>query len=488
MTITLGAGATARVLQQGVRWTSQALLITTFALGTTAHADRTSIHGTVSGDVAATDNVFAATRETSTADIFFTVRPGVFFTVNRAKMVHELNAEAELLQYLAHSDQPSLSFRAGWRASFVVGKYSSIQTSIGASTGVLSALSSRSTPDQTITQLNPLGRVETRNADANEYFSWSSGRDVRLSQTLFARASQTDDNVAVDLTMGTGPTVVKSAEAGFALGIERSFRRGDSVSLEAGASLLRLERDAPPAAMQGPRLDHQLNPRARVQWRHDFDRAWSGTADGGVVFVFPYGEDPDNPGEEQNRGTFPILGAALALTEVWGRAQLQVRRDVNPNLFIAQNTVNDSATVSVAMPLPWLDESRRRNPRLVGLGSLGFNRTRLIETGGELSSSFLIGRLDAGVGYSPRPGVTYGVRYEFVYQTGDSEATAVIGGFFRNTISFTFNVQYPDRVAGGVPKRRSNSVRADGKDMVPIGVEPISVDGLGEGGGEGGEE
>ncbi len=476
-----------------MRWTSQAIAITTLAFGplvSTAMADRTSIHVTASGDVSATDNVFAQPRSSSESDVFVTLRPGVLFTYNAPKMIHELNLESEILEYALHSDKPSVSMRAGWRGQYTTGKYSSIQTSLGASTGVITALSSRSSPDQTITALSPIGRVDTQQADGSEFFSWTATNNVRLSQTVFARASKTDDNVAEDLTMGFGPTVVKSAEVGMALGIERTFR-DDAVSLEVGTSVLRLERDAPPSAMQGPRLDRQLNPRGRIQWRHDFDRRWSGTADGGVVYVYPYGVDPDNPDQEQKPGTFPILGASLAFSEVWGRAQLQVRRDVTPNLFVAQNTVNDSATASVAMPLPWLDDSRRRAPKLVGLGSLGFNRTRLIEDNGTLSSNFKIARLDVGVGYSPRRGITYGLRYEFVYQTGDSEAVAQIPGFFRNTLSFTFNMQFPDRVAGDVPKRRTGSVRADGKDLVPIGVDPVTTEGMGDkdaSEGEGGDQ
>ncbi|MBS1123437.1 MAG: hypothetical protein H6Q90_5665, partial [Deltaproteobacteria bacterium] len=137
------------------------------------------------------------------------------------------------------------------------------------------------------------------------------------------------------------------------------------------------------------------------------------------------------------------------------------------------------------MPLPLLHESRR-NPRLVGLGSIGVSRTQLIGANGELSSSFKIGRLDLGVGYTVRPGFTYGMRYEFVYQTGDSQAVAQIPAFYRNTLSFTFNIQYPYRTAGDVPRRRANSVRADGKDLVPIGVEPVTTEGLGDSGGDGG--
>ncbi|HEU0033254.1 MAG TPA: hypothetical protein VFQ53_21625 [Kofleriaceae bacterium] len=443
---------------------------------TPAHADRTSWHVTASGDVAATDNVFATTRDANESDVFFTVRPGVLFGYDAPKMIHDINLESEVLTYVLHTEKPSVSMRTGIRSYFVTGKYSSIITQINASNGVLTALTARNSPDQTGPVVTPLGRLDTQQADASEYFTYNTGRDVRLSQTLFGRASRSDDNADTASMGALMPTIVKSAEVGAALGFEKDFRN-DTVNLEAGASVLRLERDADPSALQGPRLDRQLNPRARLQWRHDFSRRWSGVADGGAVYVHPFGKDPDNPDAKLHDGIFPIAGVTLAFSEVWGRAAFQARRDVTPNLFVAQNTVNDQGVLTLAMPLPWLDESNLRQPKLVGLGSIGIVRTQLIDPEtGDLASSFVAGRLDVGVGYSPRPGFTYGIRYEFIYQTGDDQAVMAIPGFWRNTLSFTFAIRYPDRVVAQVPKRRTGSVRADGKDLVPIGVDPVTTD------------
>jgi len=455
-----------------------------------AFADHSSFHATLSGDVAATDNVFATPRETRESDLFLTVRPGILFGYDAPRTAFDATLEGEVLQFVRHSEEPSLSLRTGARAAFQTTKHTSVITQINASNGVLTALSARSTPDLTGPQLTPLGRVDTQQADAGESFSWSSGREYTLSQSLLGRVSRSDGNED-DITMGAIPTITTSAEVGFSLGIDRSVRE-NAFALDVGASVLHLERDTDPVTAppgQGPRLDRQFNPRARAQWRHDFGRRYSGTVDAGVVFVRPFGTDPDNPTQEQKNGVFPIVGGALAYSEVWGRAQLSVRRDISPNLFVAQNTVNDTGVVSVAMPLPWLDDSRRRAPNLVGLGSFGINRTQLINANtAKVESAFVVGRLDVGVGYSPRPGFTYGIRYEFVYQTGDDKAVMLIPGYWRNTLSFTFAIRYPDRVAGGeATKRRANSVRADGKDLVPLGVDPISTDSFQDDSG-GGEE
>ena len=60
--------------------------------------------------------------------------------------------------------------------------------------------------------------------------------------------------------------------------------------------------------------------------------------------------------------------------------------------------------------------------------------------------------------------------------SGDAAALAFVPGFFRNTLFFTFSLRYPDRVAGEVPQRRANSVRADRKDLSPVGAEPVIPD------------
>ena len=83
---------------------------------------------------------------------------------------------------------------------------------------------------------------------------------------------------------------------------------------------------------------------------------------------------------------------------MWGAARASVRRDVTPNLFVAANTVNDTASVSAAVPLYWLENNRRSQPKLAGVGSFGIQRTQLIEPEtSELTSDFIVGRIDAGI-------------------------------------------------------------------------------------------
>lgn len=444
--------------------------------GGPALADRTTTSVTASGDVSATDNVFATQREIRESDVSVTFRPGVLFGYDGPRASHLLSLEGEVLEFVRHSDEPSISVRGSAGTRIQTTRFTTFSASLDGSNGIVTAISARSSPDVTGPQLVPLGRVDTITGNGNAALSWDTGRNTQITPSVFARYSRADDN-ALDVDGNSDPTINTSQEYGTNLAVSRSWR-DNSVDLEAGVTVLRLERVAPLTAMLGSRLDRQLNPRLRAAWRHDWTRRWSSSLDVGGVYVHPYGVDTTNPDLAQADGLFPVFGGAVAYTEVWGRASFQARRDVAPNLLIAQNTINDSAQVSFALPLPWLDDSRRRQPKLVGLASAGAARTQLIDsqTGDPVGGAFLVASIDAGVGYSPRPGFTYGLRYSFNFQKGSDEGEMIVPGFFRNTLSFTFQVRYPNEANGEQARRRQRGGRADGNDLVPIGVEPSMGD------------
>jgi hypothetical protein len=430
-------------------------------------ADHASFHGTVVGSVATTDNVFATPRDAAEPDAFMQVRPGMLFSYDAPRFIQILTGEVEFLDYVAHSDKPSVTFRAAWQGLYLPGPRSELTTSVDASTGQLNAMATRTSPDQTGINVMPTGQVDTRQGDANEYFSYQAGKDTRVAQTAFGRwfATQDADPMIAVTT--------DSYEAGGALSIDHSFEH-DTLALEGGVSYVYLKRLDPNGVQMGSRLDQQLNPRAVITWKHDINREWSFNLDGGGVWVNPIGTDPYNPGDVRHSNPFPVFGGTLAYTEAWGHITATARRSVAPNMFIAQNTVDESALASLAMPLPWLDETpHARNPKLVGLASLGFERTQLIDSEmGDLLGRFYVGHLDAGVGYSPKPGQTYSLRYEFMYQTGDNIGTMVAPSFWRNTIYFTFSLRYPEEMAATMP-RRTQSLRSDRNDLSPLGGEPV---------------
>lgn len=449
-----------------------AFVLGSVVLAPPALADHSSLHATASGEVATTDNLFATgsggNRE---PDMFLTLRPGVLFAYDAPQMIHDFTGEVEILQYVTHGDRPLITGRGGWKSLFLVGPRTQLTLSITTATGLLNAMAARSSADETITSVIPSGKVEVQQADTAESLSYISSKHTRIIQGVYGRYGFTDDG---------GGTTADTREAGANLGFERNFEH-DTVGIDAAVAFLQLERIAPQGALMRSRFDQQVNPRATLQWRHDINRKWSTTADGGVVFVNPVGTDKYAPaGALRRSGTFGIYGAQLSYADVWGRAVLSARRNVSPNLFLAQNTVDDTAHLQVALPLPWLDDTKR-NPKMAIQSSLGLERTQIIDaTTGSTAGSFEVARADVALGWTPTPGQTYGVRYEAVYQSGDRIATMEIPSFYRNTLYVTFSLRYPERIAAQLPKR-SKSLRSDRKDMMPGGGEPVVPDILEEG-------
>lgn len=445
-----------------------AFLLVSLTFVSVGSADPFTVQGTASMDVALTDNVSTSEFGAGRGDVFFTLRPGLVLSYTLPRMVQELGAELDLT-YAAQTNQPTAAVRGGWRALVVTGPRSELTVQVNGSRTVLSALTAATMPNETVAMLQPAGVVDVTQVDLVETGSYTATREIRLAESLFARGSLTDDNA-------TPATTTTSGEAGLSLSFDRTFQKS-TLSLELGGSVLRLERDAPAGAAMGSRLDRQVNPRGRVQWRRDYTAAWSSSLDAGVVVVIPYGTDPDNPTAEHKVGAFPIFGGQLSYTDTWGVSTLSVRRDVTPNLLVAANTITTGAALAAAIPLYWVDDAHRRQPRLAAVGSLGIGRTQLITEGATATeSSFIVGRADVGLVYSWRPGITYTARYELVYQSSGSDPISMmeVPGFVRNTIFLSVAVRYPAQVEAHVPTHRP--IRSDGSDLRPTGVEPVVPD------------
>ena len=449
------------------------ITIASLILGGSARADHASVHATASGNVAVTDNLFSVSSNGNReSDVYTQIRPGVLGTWATPRMVQTLAAEAEVLEYANHSPgNPSLTLRGRWEALFLPTPRTDLGMGAGASTGKVNSLTSRSSADQSTIAITPTGSSELRQADAQHRLSWQATKATRTSEQAFVRWAATND----DLPM---PTTTNSVEVGAAVGVDRQYEK-NGIGFEVGGSLLRLERISPSVQGGQPsRLDRQLNPHATASWRHDYSKAWSSQVTAGIVYVNPYGIDPYNPtATDRTAQPYPVFSATGAYTEVRGGATLTVGRSVAPNLFIAQNTVNEEAVARLQLPLHALDSSpRARDPQWSLLGTIGFDRSQLIDsTTAQVQGSFDVARADIALQWHPAPSQTYALRYEFLYQHGDTIGTLVSPTFYRNTLFFVFSFRYPGVLATQVP-RRTGSVRADGGDLSPVGAEPVVPD------------
>jgi hypothetical protein len=453
-------------------WAVRPVACASLILARIAHADHTSVHVTASGNVAVSDNVFSAPSDANPeSDVYMQVRPGVLGAWETPRMVQALAAEAEVLDYARHDPgNPSLTLRGRWDALFLPGPRSELGLGAGASNGRVNALTARASADQATIAIVPAGSQQLRQADAQQRLSWQSTKGTRTSQQAFARWAATTNDLAM-------PTTTDSVEIGATLGFDRQFEK-NGLGIEVGGSLLRLERIAPAGGNTPSRLDRQLNPHASASWRHDYTKTWSSALSAGIIYVNPYGIDPHNPvATDRTAQPYPVFSATLGYTDVWGGATLTAGRAVAPNLLIAQNTVNEEILARLALPLHALDSSpRSRDPQWTLLGSLGLDRSQLIDsTNAMVQGSFDIARADLALQWHPAMSQTYTLRYEFIYQHGDSSGALVSPTFYRNTLLFEFAFRYPEMLAAQVP-RRTGSVRADGGDLSPVGSEPVVPD------------
>ena len=151
---------------------------------------------------------------------------------------------------------------------------------------------------------------------------------------------------------------------GATFGAERSWR-DNALTFSVGTNYVVLDR------LEDMTSTTQVNGTGVVMWRRDLGPRWNVSADVGVNALLSID------------GTFtpalrPTVGASASYFPDWGHASLSVRRAVAPNLYLAKNTVSDSAVLGVSLPLPWLTPDPRE-PRLTVAATAGFNRTRTVD-------------------------------------------------------------------------------------------------------------
>jgi hypothetical protein len=451
----------------------RALVVMAVCAPGAAHADEWSLHLLGGGMAAWTDNVFSAPDEPVVegapgreADFYYQIRPGALFSYETPRMVHEVGYDLEANLYQDHGDAGSLTHRAAWRGFFLTSP--NTEASVGAtfSTGDVNSLVSRNQANDPLQGGRPGGNVEFLQADLTEHFSYQVTRPLRLTQGALARRFETKDDFN---TTSTG------MELGGSLGVDRAWRE-DSVGLVVSTAFVQLERRTPEAVPDDDPSaydvdgDDSMNLQAILSWRRDLGRHWSSMLDGGVTALVPLDE-----GDELVLQ--PTVGGQLAYFPDWGSAALQVRRSVAPNLYLAQNTITDSAVVSAWLPLPWLT-SDPALPRLTVMASGGAQRTQIIALDtGDTADGFTMLNADAAIAYTPMNGIALAVRYQHIRQNAD-EATLMPlmqtnFDYTRNTVMITAYARWPDRVAGEIPQRES--LRVDRSDTTAVGEETTAT-------------
>jgi hypothetical protein len=456
----------------------RALVVMAVCAPGAAHADEWSLHLLGNGSAAWTDNVFSAPDEPvidpgdpdppagREAALYYQVRPGALFSYETPRMVHELGYDLEANFYQDHGDAGSLTHRAAWRGFFLTSPNTEVNAGASYSTGDINSLVSRNRPQDPTPAGVPGGSVEFVQADLTENFSYQISRPLRLTQGAIGRRFETKDDFNTEST---------GMELGGSLGVDRAWR-DDSLGLVVSSTFVQLERRTPEAMPDDDESaydvvgDDSMNLQGIVSWRRDLGRHWSSLLDGGVTAIVPLDE-----GDELVLQ--PTVGGQLGYFPDWGSASLQVRRSVAPNLYLAQNTITDAATVSAWLPLPWLTDDPAL-PRLTVMASGSAQRTQIIALDtGDTADGFTMLSGDVAVAYTPMNGIALSVRYQHIRQDADDATLTPMMptnfDYTRNTVMITAYARWPDRLAGEIPQRAS--LRVDRSDTTPVGEETTAT-------------
>jgi hypothetical protein len=421
------------------------------ALSGIAAADGYSLHVLGAAQAAWTDNLFSQPDgDGRDADFYYQLRPGAMLTYETPRTVHQLSVDLEANLYQEHDEAYNVQYMAGWRGFFLVSPRSEAGASALFSQGALSALAqSGQASDGNIDPASVSGESESTymSLDFGQNYSYTPTREIRLTQGARARYFETD-TVASDTS---------GLEVGLSGGADRGWKYS-AVALQLSGAFVQLERST-----GEDRETDQVNSSAVISWRRDFGPRWSSLIDAGVTALVPLDE-----GDEMV--IQPTVGAGVSYAPNWGSAGLQIRRSVTPNLYLAQNTINDSAIVNAWLPLPWLTDDPLL-PKLTVQGTLGIQRSQLIDTNdGTIQSGYDLFAGDVAVNYVPRDAMVVSVRGQHLRQVRDEDAVmANVNSYDRTTIMVTVTGRFPDRLAAEIPQR--SSMRVDRSNNTPVGEE-----------------
>jgi hypothetical protein len=414
---------------------------------TPAAAEDWSLHILGNAQLGWTDNLQSVSDdEDREADAYAQLTPGLLLSWSRPRMVHQLSASLESNVYFKNDEGSSFAWHGGWRGFFLLSPLSELETAVSTSGGTTNTFRTSTTAANGQVMLFDSTASEYAALDASEGYSRQLSRHLRMTENGFA---------SVVSTRATEPAGAENTgyRVGGGLGIDRAWR------FNAVGATTSVSYDG----LGGGRT--QMNVAAGLAWRRDISIHWTSVVDVGAVTLVPLA------GSDAEAILEPTIGAQIAYYPTWGTAGFGVRRSVTPNLYIAANTISDTASLSASLPLTWLPLDPNRQPRFVFSASGGYAFTSVIESDtGDTLSGFQAGLGTAELAYAIKPRVNVSLRYQYERQVADSASTLLaVRSYDRNTVMLSLSGRWPDELAGEVPTRQS--LRVDRSDVTPVGEE-----------------
>lgn len=412
--------------------------------GGTLAAD-SSLQGQLSTGGGYTDNVLSVADNDPAGkegDYFYQVSPGLIFSQESKRFVHQAIFTLGLSRYVERSEANTFSSRLSYRGLYAVDPLSSLTLQVNGVNGRTNTFNTE-VPD---------GGMEILPRGGTTYASGMIGQGFRRRESRFFRWSQ-DASARAFLPLGDVANLGSNYYFGLGGGAERlwkhhalGFRVTTQYNINGGGF------DPSGAAFDAEKL---VILGGEARWLWDLSLRWSfeGRAGGQFVVVAP----------EFNKGLVQPTGlAALRYAFERGRIEASYRHTIQPNLLVSLTTVNHTVQLRGGIPIPGTEAWSL-------FASAGYSRGQVLDLDMQ-ALTVETEQVFANASLNYRPVREFAVSLR-VYSNQQARSRVIVGipeGYTRNQVWLTLTGTYPPRAAAEVPLRQQ--IRVDGSDEAEQGA------------------
>jgi hypothetical protein len=350
------------------------------------------------------------------AGAFLVLRPGLVLGVLSAQAIQRLAYTFDYNVYFARAASSSSSNRLEYRGVFDISPRVNAILGASATESDSYAALTLAPPASGVLPLLPGGDSKMLQLGADEVV------DVEL-----AVGWRSWEGVGVSLGMPLFDTdAPRTITPNARVGIEYSWI-GDALGAEGRGSYF-VVRDGVRADGTRVRLARELQLGGVAFYRHDIGRSLTSSVEGGAVRVTRFATDTSR--------WYPLAGAMLAYSEVFGDAQLAYAHAVTTNVLFGQSLVSDEIRLRGAIPLD-------KKGIFTVAASAGYQRGRLLDENARLATRVSVFLADATFGWQLNPWLLLGVRAQHIDQRSDVRVVTLPVSFVQNNLMLGASFAFP---------------------------------------------
>jgi len=380
-------------------------------VGSTAHAQATSLHGTAQATVAGDDNIRSSS--TPLADVSLTISPGLLLLHRLERGALTVSYQRSFVFFFVHSQISSSADTGLVDFGYSLSPVDEIGFAIGINRAATNLIS-LAAPSASAAGAQPAQPVQLLTPSFSQRYGHSFSRRWSLGQTSsFTYSTPLGENTSYSklatATAGVGPQVALEDHS---FGLQGRFSYNYLSAIP---------------GQEGSQSFHQLVPATTANWTWYFAERWQQQVSGGVAVPLTTAGDL----------TVAPLGTLTTLyTQEQFGASLVLNQGVSPSLRTQQIFLSDNATLAAYLPI--LAEEKLF---VEGAGSLAYNRifAQNNSTGGAHATSW---SLDFGLTWAPPSlPLSFTARYQHFQQLLSNNP--LLQEYSRNVVSLGVGMVLP---------------------------------------------